>query len=297
MNIASLWFLIYEGFRNIRRNGLMSLAALGTITVALTMLGASVLSAYCIHQIAAGQPQRLNEVEVFLKVDRTREQAEDVEGRIRGLENVASVTLVTREEAWAEIQAGQPALKEAALDNPLPDAFRVVASDVRGMDTLTRSLRDPRWFPEINWVNASNTEVRSLLTLARVIRVLGGAFTIALFAATLLIIYNTVRLTVFARRREIRVMQLVGATAGFIRFPLLMEGLFYGIVGASLSCGLLWLAAREISRFVRQVQSPLMADVSLRFSPIEFASGLIAFGVLLGLIGSSLAMRRFLRQK
>lgn len=297
MNLGSLFFLIYEGFRNIRRNRLMSLAALGTITVALTILGGSVLSAYCVHEIAAGQPQRLNEVDVFLQVGAAREQAMDVQERIRALPNVRTVSLVTREQAWSEMQAGQPALKGIALDNPLPDSFRIQATDVRGMDILTRALQDPHAFPEVNWVNASNTEVRSLLALARVIRVLGGTISIGLFAATLFIVYNTVRLTVFARRREIRIMQLVGATPLFIRFPLLVEGMFYGIAGAILACGLIWLATREIVRFVGELHSPLMADVSVHLSAIEFASGLLAIGVLIGVFGSSLAIRRFVRQR
>ncbi len=297
MNFASLSFLVYEGFRNIRRNGLMSLAALGTITVALTILGATLLSAYCIHEIAAGQPQRLNEIDVFLKVGLSRDRALAVEEQIRALPNVRAVALVSREEAWAQTRAGQPVLRELTLDNPLPDSFRVECGDVRGMDALTRTLQDTLQFPDVNWVNASNTEVRSLLALARVIRVLGGTISIALFGATLFIVYNTVRLTVFARRREIRIMQLVGATPFFIRFPLLVEALFYGVAGAVLACGLIWLGTREISRFVRQIHSPLMADVSVHLSPVEFASGLVAIGILIGIIGSSLAIRRFVRQK
>jgi cell division transport system permease protein len=297
MSFGSIGFLVYEGFRNIRRNGLMSLAALGTITVALTILGATVLSAYALYQIASVQPQKLNEIEVFLNVDTPADQVADVETRIRGLDDVRSVTLIPKEQAWAEIQAGQPALKETALDNPLPDAFWVQAADVRAIAGLKQSLSDASHFPEVNWVNASNTEVESLLALARMIRILGGAISIGLFAATLFIVYNTVRLTVFARRREIRIMQLVGATQGFIRFPLLMEGLFFGIAGAIIACGLLWLAAREIGRFIRQLHSPLMADVTVHLSHVDFAGGLIAIGTLIGLVGSTLAMRRFLRQK
>jgi cell division transport system permease protein len=296
VNFGSLGFLIFESFRNVRRNGLMSLAALGTITVALTILGASVLSAYCIYAVAAGQPQRLNEVDVFLDTATPRDRALELQETIRGLPNVRSIALVTREEAWAETEAGQPTLKEIALDNPLPDSFRVEATDVRGMDALTQDLRDKERFPEIDWVNASSTEVRSLIALARVIRILGGAISLGLFGATLFIVYNTIRLTVFARRREIRIMQLVGATPRFIRLPLLLEALFYGVAGASIACLLLWLAARETLRFVQQLHSPLMADVTIRFSPIEFGSGLIAIGILIGLFGSSLAMRRFLRQ-
>jgi cell division transport system permease protein len=165
------------------------------------------------------------------------------------------------------------------------------------MDALTRTLGDKNQFPLVDWVNGSNDEVRSLLALARVVRVIGGSVSISLLAATLLIVHNTIRLTVLARRREIRIMQLVGATPRFIQLPLVLEGLFYGIAGAVAASGLLWFAGREVARFVRTLNSPLLANASFHISPLEFAAGLVAIGSLVGVFGSLLGARRFLRQK
>jgi len=135
-----------------------------------------------------------------------------------------------------------------------------------------------------------------LLGFARVIKVLGSGMAIGLFIATLFIVQNTIRLTVYARRREIRIMQMVGATPGFIRLPLLLEGAFYGVTGGVIACGILAICAQEISRFVSDLHSPLVGDVPSQLSTPDVLVGLIGLGALVGVFGSYLAMRRFLRQ-
>jgi cell division transport system permease protein len=293
---STLLFLLQEAYQNIRRNGLMSLAALGTVTVALTVLGASVWTAYRIHEVAQQQPQKFNAIDVFLLPTTERNVTLAVEDRIRALRDVKEVHLVTKEQAWAHLEHTEPSLSEALPDNPLPDKLEVQARDGAKVGKLADGLRDKGRFPELMQVNDANQEVRSLLGLARVIRVLGTATAIGLFIATLFIVQNTIRLTVYARRREIRIMQMVGATPGFIRFPLLLEGVFYGVAGGVVACGILALCAREVSRFVMDLHSPLVGDVPSQLSTPDVLSGLVAIGALVGLVGSYLAMRRFLRQ-
>lgn len=296
MKFSTLLFLVFEALRGIWRNGLMSLAAVGTVTVALTILGASTLTAYSIHLLAEKQPERLGEVDAFLKTSATREEAMAVQTRIEQMSEVRRVVLVTREEAWLEIQQNQPIVKEAELTNPLPDSFRIEVAGALHMAPLLAQLGDRARFPEIDRINSSDAEVKSLLALARMVRILGAVVSLALFAATLFTVYNTARLTVYARRREIRIMQLVGATPGFIRFPLLLEGVLHGIAGAILACAILALLTAELTRFINTLHSPLFADVAIRIPPLEFAGGLIAIGAIIGALGSFLAMRRFLKQ-
>jgi cell division transport system permease protein len=139
-------------------------------------------------------------------------------------------------------------------------------------------------------------EVRTMLGFARVVKIVGGCASIGLFIATLFIVHNTIRLTVFARRREIRTMQLVGATPGFIRLPLLLEGLFHGIVGAFIASGVMLLCGREVSRFFIGLRSPLLGDVPSLLTPLQVVGVQVAIGAFVGLVGSYLAMRRFLKQ-
>lgn len=294
--IGGLLFLVQECFLNIRRNGLMSLAALGTVTVALTVLGASLWTAQRINEYVAYQPQKFNQVDVFLSADATREQSAALEKSIQQMPDVRRVTLITKEQAWAQLQSDEPTLTAAMDNNPLPDKLEIEAANANQVDAIARSLRDKAQYPVVAQVNDASQEIRMILGLARVIKVIGGGAALGLFAATLFIVQNTIRLTVFARRREIRTMQLVGATPGFIRFPLLLEGLFHGVVGAAIAAGIVLLCGREVSRFVMLWRSPLLTDVPSLLHPREVIVGLLIIGAFVGLVGSYLSARRFLRQ-
>jgi cell division transport system permease protein len=288
--------LIQEAFLNIRRNGLMSLAALGTVTVALTVLGASLWSAYRINEIAQDEPKTFNEVDVFLSREATRPQTLDVMERVKQLPNVGKIHLVTREAAWAEMQSREPKLTQALDTNPLPDKLEVEAVDPGRIDSLVGQLNHKAAFPEVAHVTAASDEVKLLLGAARLVKAIGVTAALGLFVATLFIVHNTIRLTVFARRREIKIMQLVGATPGFIRFPLLLEGVFHGVVGAMIASGVVLYGGYAVARYVHELNTPLVGDIPSGLGPFELVAGLVAIGALVGLIGSHFAMRRFLKQ-
>ncbi|MCS6777706.1 MAG: permease-like cell division protein FtsX [Chloroherpetonaceae bacterium] len=295
MRLSSLGFLLHEAWLNIRRNGLMSLATLGTVTVALTVLGASLWTIFRLSEYAQFQPRRFDRIDLFLLPDVSRERAETLRDQIAHLPGVARVRLIPREQAWADLQASEPLLTEALEENPLPDKLEVEVRDIAQIQAIAHNFRDQTAYPDVERVVDAGEAVRVMLGLARVVKVVGGSASAGLFIATLFLVYNTIRLTVFARRREIRTMQLVGATPGFIRLPLLLEGLFHGVVGALLASGILLLCAREVSRFVASLRSPLIGDVPSLLSPWHVPAVLVALGALIGLVGSYLAIRRFLR--
>jgi cell division transport system permease protein len=296
VKFVSVAFLIGEAFRNIRRNGLMSLAALGTVMVALAVLGGSLWTAFRLNEYASSQPEKFNRIDVFVTVKTARGRVEEMQASLRRMPRVKEVKLVPKERAWAMLQLQEPTLAEAISDNPLPDKFEIETDNPEEIADLAGRLRNVKRFPEIEKVVDAGEEVRTLVTFARVIRVIGGGVAMGLFVATLFIIYNTIRLTVFARRREIRIMQLVGATAWFIRVPLLLEGALYGAVGGVLAGILLLFAGKQISEFVSSLHSPLVGDIPSAATPALVLLCLIALGIGLGLIGSYLAARRFLKQ-
>ncbi len=292
----SLLFLLSEAWHNIRRNGLMTLAALGTVTVALTVLGATLWTAYRINEYARQQPQKFNQIAVFLSPDAEREQTELLKTRLESLPDVERVHLVTKETAWRQLQRDESVLTEALDGNPLPDKLEVDVRDAGQVGTLAKILRNPTLYLEIDKVVDSSEAVKTLLGFARLVKVIGGGAAIGLFIATLFIVHNTIRLTVFARRRELRIMQLVGATPNFNRLPLLLEGLFHGVVGGMIAAGILVVSGREVSRFVGGLQSPLIGDIPAYFAPYQVALIVILLGAVISLFGSSLAIRRFLKQ-
>lgn len=295
MKIESLIFLIHEGMLNIRRNGLMSLAALGTVAISLTVLGGTGWTAYRMSEIAQQQPQRFNEIDVFLHPEITRDQTIAVQQKIAASSDIGGVRLVTKESAWHLLQRSEPSLTQAMPTNPLMDKLEVQVRDSKRVGGVAALLRRSEAYPEVMQVNDSNAEVRALLGFARVIKVIGGSATIGLLIATIFIVQNTIRLTVFARRREIRIMQLVGASPGFIRFPLLFEGVFHGLIGGSIAGCVLWLCSREVGRFVATLHSPLIGDIPSGIGLNDILVGLIGLGALVGLVGSYLSLHRYLR--
>lgn len=292
----SLLFLIQEAWHNIRRNGLMTVAALGTVTVALTVLGATLWTAFRLSEFTRQQPQKFNQIAVFLAPDTERKTSEKLVEKIRALPEVNRVHLVTKEEAWLKLQRDESVLTDALDGNPLPDKLEVDVREAAQVPAVARTLRNITMFPDADKVIDSGDAVKTLLGVARLVKVIGGGAGIGLFIATLFIVHNTIRLTVFARRREIRIMQLVGATPAFNRLPLLLEGLFHGIVGGGLSAAILLACSREVSGFVASLHSPLIGDVPAYFAPGQVALLVVLMGAVIGLFGSSLAIRRFLKQ-
>lgn len=296
MSLSSWMYLIYEGYLNIRRNGLMSLAALGTVTVALTVLGASLGTAYRIGEIAQLQPQSFNEIDVFLQPQIDREESLAFQDRLKRMPYVGKIQFVPKEKAWADLEVREGLTNEDLPYNPLSDAYKIETTDAAHVTQLAQQLRSKADYPQIEYVSDAGEEVRIMMGFARLVKVIGGSAAIGLFVATLVIVQNTIRLTVFARRREIRIMQLVGATPGFIRFPLLLEGVFHGVVGGLIAGSIILFAGNEVGSYVAQFHSPLIPEAPSHLKAIDLVGGLIAIGAFVGLVGSYLAMRRFLKQ-
>ena len=300
MRLSSLSFLIEEALKNVRRNGLMSVAALSTVAISMFVLGGGLLFLYRVHQYADAQPRQF-EMEVFLLDTLSREDGLGVKRRIQQLPKVAHVTLHTKEQALAELEDQDKEQRTeiaSSIDsaNPFPDRLDVRLFDAKDTKAVSTVLRDKSQFPEVHKVRDSQTELNTLFALQRMVRNIGLVVASLLVLATSFVIQNTIRLTVFARRREIRVMQLVGATPGFIRMPLMLEGAFYGIGGAILATAVLVFITVQISAYVSKIASPLAQNLP---PPIGFGTVVavqVGLGAIIGLIGSVLSIRRFLKK-
>ncbi len=292
---SSAAFILHEAWLNMRRHFWMTLAALTTITVALTVLGASVWTAWRVHEVAAQEPQKFNTIDVFLHPAGTRQATLQTEAAIQKMPQVKQVRLVTKEQAWAMLTRREPSLTHALSVNPLMDRLEVQAKQSGQIAQISGMLRSKTLFPDVMQVNDANYEVRVLLGFAHVVRTIGIFLTLSLFAATLFIVFNTIRLTVYSRRREIRIMNLVGATPAFIRLPMVLEGLFHGLAGSLLASLLVIAGASQVSRFFQSLHSPLIGDAPASFTAATLTLLLMAVGALIGAVGSALAIHRYVR--
>lgn len=292
MNLSMLEFELQQTWQAIRRNGLMSLAASSNMTVALAVLSAFFLAAYNLQHMARLEAQKANiTVEIAPRAD-----PQQVERRLRKDERVKDTRFVPADEALKDLAQRYgwdlKALKE--LGNPLPDSIVVTVNDP---DDIAAVAADAARIDGVakNGVRYGGQVTDKLLTLARGIRTSGIVMAVLMGFGTLLIVSTTIRLTIYARRREIRIMQLVGATNWFIRLPFLIEGAFHGIVGGVLAATLVLLMYAYVNDYIGQNLEFIHLVYTTDFL-VLFALGTLLCGILFGVVGSYIGIRRYLSE-
>lgn len=293
-------FFVREAWRSLQRNAVPSFAAMASVVVTMLVLGVFIP----IIQATTGAANDVRSkvlVDVYLK---TGVKDADVE-RVRQLlaeqtPHVGNVTFISKAQAYAEEKKRNPEAYELLGSNPLPDTFRVTPDKPENVQALrdalapvtasgTRATTDPA----IEEVRNRREETDKILSATRVVKLTVGVLAVLLVLASVLLIANTIRLSLFARRREVEVMKLVGATDWFIRWPFIIEGVLVGAMGGILA--VLLLGVGKIA-----LLDPLAADFALLSSP-ETISFALLIAVILGssvgvaALGSGLSLRRFLK--
>jgi cell division transport system permease protein len=260
--------------------------------VSLSILGGFVLIALHLHTIADALPRRM-EIHAFTRTGVTPEQLKALQARIQAMPGLTQVTLVPREEAWKEFKAryADPDDLAGIRENPLPDKFEVRARSPRRTLIVARTLRS---FPEIARVNEGGQILERLITISNLVRTIGLTCALLLLLATVAVISNAIRVTLFARRREIRIMQLVGATNGFIRLPFLFEGVMDGLLGAVVACVLVGIGYHYLLEAL-WVSLPLLSEFGAPMTIPTFCFLITGLGIVIGAMGSFISIRRFLK--
>lgn len=294
MRPATIWYLWSESWAGMRKNALMSLAAVSTVAVCLLVSALFMILVQNLNFISWILESEI-EMIAYLTDDFDRNAWRDtLIDKILAINGVDEVVYVTREEALdnLRLQFGDDdhLLNAVADDNPLRDAVRVTVADLDQLDNVAAGLMAITSIEEIRY---ERELIQRLLAFTDAMRVGGMGLVALLGAATFLIVSNTVRLTVFARRQEIEIMKLVGATPGFIRFPFIIEGLTIGLIGAGLAAGTAWYGYSVLLERL-SVSLPFLPVLSVR-PLMEILAGLVlATGATLGVISSAFAVRRFL---
>ncbi|MGB9859725.1 MAG: permease-like cell division protein FtsX [Moorellaceae bacterium] len=294
MKLRTVGYFFRQAGLSLWRNAWLSLAAAASVAVTLFILGTFVLLVLNINLIAHTLQSSV-EIAAFLQVDMPRTQVQSLQQQLKGLPGVAEVVLVTKEEGLKTL-AQQFGSEEELLEatggvNPLPDYFRVKVQDPAQIAELARTIES---LPGVEKVNYGQAVVEKLLAVVRWVRYLGIGIVALLGLGSLLLLMITIRLAVYARRREINIMKYVGATDWFIRGPFLVEGFFLGFLGGGLAAAaLVWGYESLIQKIsLNLVFVPLLRD---KFVLAYSAVGLIGGGALVGSLGSLLAIHRFLK--
>jgi len=290
-SISSLRFFFAEALTNIRRAGIMTMITVSTIAIALIMMGAFLLASLNFESFLS-KLQSEAMVTAFLAPNTQVETIRALKLQIKQMDEVTNVTEVTPEEAAQELFLNpddRKLLDLAVSDqgNPLPTTFRIKIRASSDLEPLIKKLKS---FPQIESLSFGKEVFQQFRGLSELLWL--GSVLIILFLgmASLFIVYNTIRLTLFMRREEIVIMRLVGATNWFIRWPFIIEGSIHGIVGAILALAVLLVSYRFIlfrlsaliPFFQFSVDSPQLLKLSVK---------LFMMGLILGISGSLLSLR------
>lgn len=294
MGLSTAKYCFREAFLSIWRNSWLSAASVGVVAVSLLILGSSLLLVVNANSIA-GELESSVEISVFLKDGTTPDQIRDIQSKIKSRPDVAQVEFVPKEQALEEMKENLGENKDilAGLEekNPLPDAFRVKAHTVEQVASLASWLES---FAGVDRVRYGQDVVEKLLALSRWVRTAGLAAMALLGLAAIFLIATTIRLSVFARRKEIGIMKFLGATNWFVRFPFLLEGMFLGLAGSFIAVVVIYFGYLSLIGSIK-MSLPFVQLVDERRLIISLMQALLALGLAIGAAGSMISVRRFLK--
>lgn len=294
MKLRTFGYYIKEALKSMRRNGLMTLASISTVALSLFILGVFTCGVMNLNNLASNLENQV-EISVYLKDGLTTQQIMGVGKKLKAMPDLKNLEWVNKEEAMKRFKErlGNQAQLVDALNgnNPLPNSYILTFKNPEEVKNAAKLVST---FPEVESAHYGQDVIEQIFKVTQVIRIGGIALIVFLAGATLFIISNTIRLTVFARRKEIAIMKYVGATNWFIRWPFLIEGMMLGFVGAAIATACVW----EFYHFVT-----VEVEQSLAFLPLipmlpffyNLTGILLGLGIVIGAIGSTISLKQYMK--
>ena len=302
-------FFFSEALGSLRRNWVITLAAILTVFISMAILGLVLVIQQNLNSGATSLKNRV-EIEVFISDNAPQAQVNALEAKIKALPQLKSYQYISKEQALQEFRKrlGPDADQILAnlVGNPLPASYRIYVKDANEVDAVARQFfNDPAVDNSApgkhDGVRYAQATVRRMLGTINLVTK-GMWIGTGLFAvAGILLISTTVRLSIFARRNEIEIMRLVGATNWFIRWPFMLEGFMTGLVGSVFAAIAIWVVNLTVFNWIK---SSAISFLKVELYPMWFKSGwwplgllptLVVIGAVLGSLGSAVALRRYLR--
>ena len=277
MTGSSFRYLIKEGFRNTWTNRMMSIASICVLLSCLVLIGSASMMFLNINSLVE-RVENENVIMVFIKDNTTDEQIDEMGRRISAIDKIEKVEFVAKEDAI-----------------PLPDAYKVTVKDLA---SFKKTVSEIESLDNIDTVRNNADLAKKLDTISNGISIIAIVIIAVLFAISLFIISNTIKLTVYSRRLEISIMKSVGATNSFVRLPFVVEGIILGIVSGVVSLGAVWgiyeLATKEFAELFKSI-----GIVPLAFTDyaLIMLGVFLAIGIISGVGGSLITMRRYLNKE
>ena len=294
MRFSTKEYFVKETYKSIRRNGFMSFASISTVAVSLLVLGMFLMIFLNTNNLAQYLESQV-QVSVYMQDSVTAKELASVKDKLTKMPGVVKVTQVSKQQALERFKKRlgdqQQLLSSLGKENPFPNSFEIQVDSPERIKVLTPQIGQ---LPKVETAKFGQEVVEHLFQLTKILRFGGIILVVFLAMATLFIISNTIRLTVFARRKEVIIMKYVGATDWFIRWPFLLEGMTLGFCGAVVA-----------SLFINSIYSGLLERIhaTLAFLPLLPTYPLLLYvdvfllvaGTGIGALGSYISLRKFLQ--
>ncbi|MCI7254859.1 MAG: permease-like cell division protein FtsX [Oscillospiraceae bacterium] len=299
MKWSSFQYLTKQGLHNLRANRLMSLASIGVLTACLLLTGIAGLFSANVNSLVEYLGDQ-NETVVYLDQGLSDEELASVDQTLRSMPGLAAVTYVSQEEVLETYKGYMSEyadlFNDFEEDNPFHANYRVVLENLNQLDEMIAQLEQ---IDGVYSVSAPTQLSSVFLTIQRAVTYAGWALVAVLALVSVVVISNTIRLTVFARRKEINIMKYVGATNGFIRWPFFVEGTSVGLISGLLAAGLVIGAYALVVNRVGAMSGfwgPILGSCLLSVGQVWPAvlGAFLIFGVVIGSIGTATSIRKYL---
>ena len=294
-NIVS--YLIGEGFGNVFKNKKSTFSAILVMCISMLVFGLFFIIGENVNHIM-NTVESSQEIQVFIKNDATDEEITKVGEQLQQIEGVNKITFVSKDEALDIMQekVGEKSYLLAGYEknNFLPASYKVTLTDLKLASKVESQINQ---LDNIKRITSSNETITKLIGIANGVRIVTAAILTGLIVGSIFIIANTIKLTVYARRREISIMKYVGATNSFIRWPFIVEGMIIGIISAGISVLLVGGIYKVVA--AKLMESSLITSLGITLVGFSDMFTLIilvylALGIGIGVIGSALSMRKYL---
>ncbi len=300
MKLSSFNYLVKQGISGMWKNKMLSFASFCIMLVSLLLVGLSFLTTLNIANMIDKVADK-NEVVVVIADGISASAIEQIEGQIEDIDNISKVVFYSRNEAWGglmeELTPEEQALFDYSDENPLPDTYRVTVSEISLLEETSEEISK---IVGVEEVMAPSEFADILISMQDIVKIIAVVLILSLITVSLIVIFNTIRASVYARSREINIMKYVGANNTFIKVPFFIEGMFVGFLA---SVGAYWVTYLCYSAFFDLfVQNELITAVLGNEGVIPFdelmvfvAVGYVVAGIVIGAFGTVFSTRKYLK--
>ena len=289
-------YVTKETVTNLRRNLSMASAALLTVAVSLTLVGGALLVKRGVER-ATIQWRGNVELSIFMKPEASQAELDAVARQLAAMPEVKKTRYVGKAEAYDEFRqifANEPDLRDSLTVDQVPPSYRVAPKQAEQTKLIGGRFTNTAGVLRVSY---AKEEVDALVSVTNFLQIMLWAVALVLLLAASLLILNTIRMAIFARRREVAIMKLVGATNWFIRVPFMLEGLIQGLAGAAIAFSVVWIGRGVIESRIASARNDIqLFKQFLVTSSDVMGTGifLLLVGVIVGTVGSLVAVSRFL---